>query len=124
MKLLATLCVFSLIAFAAERLTYEVVTVDKLASGGVAMTRVEVNGYVTYVAHERDGDIHIRLCDQLDRRGMDKAHCVVAEIMPEIPLESPKVGWKITVRGITRFDGEHKFWEVHPVEQMWVLAKQ
>lgn len=86
-------------------------------------THVQVEGWTTYRKKEGDGDIHLRLCEQPKTRGMDRKACIVAEIIPAIPVVAPKVGQKVMVRGISRFDGEngHGFWELHPVESLEVL---
>jgi hypothetical protein len=101
MKSLVTLMLF------AESLFYQHTTVEKLALGQVHMTRAEVTGKVTLVKKEADGDLHIRVSDG--------KQFIVAECMPQIPCVKPKVGQTITVRGITRFDGEHHWYELHPV---------
>lgn len=75
-------------------------------------THVRVSGRVALVKHEADGDTHIRL--------VDHACFVVAECIPEMPCRAPKVGQTITVQGISRFDGEHKWLEVHPVEKLTI----
>jgi hypothetical protein len=107
MKLLFLIAVF------AESLFYQHTTVAKLAAGKVHMTRAEVNGTVTLVKREGDGDLHVRVSDG--------QHFIVAECMPEIPCLRPKVGDRISVEGITRFDGEHKWWELHPVTHLEIL---
>lgn len=97
----------------AETLHFQKTTIEKLASGQCKMTRAEVTGRVELVKKEGDGDLHIRV-------GHGK-HFVVAECMPEIPCAKPKVGDTVRVRGIARFDGEHKWYEIHPVEKLEVL---
>lgn len=72
-------------------------------------THVQVTGTVAYVKQEGDGDTHIRLVD-------DAKHFIVAECIPLIPCVAPKVGQKITVKGISRYDGKHKWYECNPVE--------
>lgn len=89
---------------------YFPVTVSDLAAGRNFHTHVAVTGAVTYVKREADGDTHIRL-------GNGKVF-VVAECILALPCKAPKVGQKITVRGISRFDLEHKWYEVHPVESL------
>lgn len=89
-------------------------------------TRVELSGYIVYRAKEADGDVHLWVCDQ-DKQFPDemkpgkkvRSHCFVAEIMPDLPPEglSPVVGLEMTIDGITRWDGEHKWLELHPVEK-------
>jgi hypothetical protein len=106
MKALVTLMLF------AESLFYQHTTVEKLALGQVHMTRAEVTGKVTLVKKEADGDMHIRVSDG--------KHFIVAECMPQMPCVRPKVGQAVTVQGITRFDGEHKWFELHPVTKLTI----
>jgi len=86
------------------------VSVDSLATGRVAHTHVAVRGRVTLVRREQDGDLHIKL---VGRTGF-----IVAECIPALPCRVPKVGERVTVRGIVRWDAEHHWVEVHPVEWM------
>jgi len=88
--------------------TYWPVTVDELAAGTVKHTHVQVTGRVRLVRHEDDGDLHVKLTGV---RGF-----IVAECIPALPCQPPPLGARITVRGIARFDGEHHWYEVHPVE--------
>ncbi len=91
-------------------------------------THVEVTGWLTYKAHEEDGDWHLRLCEKQDAEGMDRSGCVVAEIIPGMSKQVPATGDCVTVRGISRFDaegwnpdsksGSHGWWEVHPIEEL------
>lgn len=107
--------ILALLMFA-ESLFYQHTTVAKLAAGSVQMTRAEVTGVVKLVKKERgDGDLHIRVSDG--------THFIVAECMPQMPCTRPKVGDTVTVRGITRFDGEHKWWELHPVTGLEIVHK-
>jgi hypothetical protein len=99
----------------AESLFYQHTTVEKLAAGRVHATRAEVTGRVTLVKKEGDRDLHIRVSDG--------KHFIVAECMPQMPCTRPKVGDTVTVRGITRFDGEHKWWEIHPVTGLEIVHK-
>jgi hypothetical protein len=63
---------------------------------------------VTLVRNEADGDIHIRV--------EDGGEFVVCEITPQQPHPKPKVGDVVSVWGVVREDGEHKWWELHPVD--------
>ena len=73
-------------------------------------THVSVSGKVTLVKHEPDGDLHMRI---------ENGGCsVVAECIPELRCKAPRVGHKVTVKGISRFDGEHHWPEIHPVETL------
>lgn len=92
--------------------TYWPVTVDQLAAGQVKHTHVKVTGRVRLVRHEDDGDLHIKLTGV--------KNFIVAECIPALPCQEPSLGAQVTVFGISRFDGEHKWWEVHPVEQIHV----
>jgi hypothetical protein len=85
-------------------------SVEHLARGTVKHTHVQVKGRVTYTAKEADGDLHIRLS------GLHTDTFVVAECIPKLPCPRPAKGTTITVLGISRFDAEHGWWEVHPVE--------
>jgi hypothetical protein len=82
--------------------------------GAAVPTHIQVTSWVTYKKTEADGDVHLRLCDGDD--------CVVAECIPELPeiaaeCKAVKVWTKVTVKGISRFDGApgHGWQEVHPV---------
>ena len=74
-------------------------------------THVEVCGRVSLVRKEEDGDIHIRLSD-------DEGRFIIAEIVPYRPLPKPKLNQNICVLGIHRYDAEHGWDEVHPVESI------
>lgn len=78
-------------------------------------THVAVTGTVAYVVAEADGDTHIKLVS-------DKGAFIVAECTPKEPCTHPAKGSKITVRGISRQDQEHGWWEVHPIES-WSVAQ-
>jgi len=88
---------------------YWPVSVAALASGSVKHTHVAVSGTVTLVHREVDGDLHFRLSTG--------TVFIVAECIPSLPCRVPQVGEQVTVRGIARHDGEHGWWEVHPVEE-------
>jgi hypothetical protein len=89
--------------------TYWPVSVDSLAAGQVQHTHVQVTGRVRLVRHEGDGDLHLKLTGVTG--------FIVAECIPALPCAVvPKVGDRVTVRGISRYDGEHHWHEVHPVE--------
>jgi hypothetical protein len=87
---------------------------DKMSS------HAALSGFVTDVAKRDDGDVTIRICETPRIEGMDRARCIVAQCIPKIPCDAPKVGKPITVDGITRYDarvGSH-WWEINPVEQI------
>jgi hypothetical protein len=93
-------------------ISWHPVKLADLAQGKVQQTHVQVTGKVTLVKKEADGDLHIRISDG--------SSFIVAECIPLIPCARPKVGQTITVRGISRYDAEHGWWEVHPVEELKV----
>lgn len=87
---------------------YPAVELAHVSGGHWVRPRAELRGKVTYSKVEADGDRHFRLED-------GGGAFVVCEIAPELPMEAPKVGDRVIVRGVVRFDGEHKWWELHPV---------
>lgn len=94
--------------------TFWPVPLDSLAIGHTTHTHVAVTGKVSYVRHESDGDTHIKLVSPSGR-------FIIAECIPALPCALPKAGSVITVRGISRQDSEHLWWECHPVES-WAYA--
>jgi hypothetical protein len=107
----------------------DLAAVDPSNWHGKFLTHIEISGWITYMAKEGDGDIHLRLCDSADApKLMDHKHCMVAEIAPTLQPKGyfkPKKGMHITVRGIGRYDAEnpgHHWWECHPVEQIELVS--
>jgi len=115
----AVLVLLLLAVPAAAQRTYWPVSVDSLATGKVLRTHVAVRGVVTYVGHEDDQDMHVRLISVTGSQ-----YFVIAECIPLLPCRTsiglpwlPKVGDTVTVYGISRRDPEHGNWaEIHPVE--------
>lgn len=111
MKLLVGLLLIACAsAQAPEKREYFPVPVAKMPANH--HTHVQVTGKVTLVRKEGDGDTHIRL--------EDGGAFIVAECIPKLPCQVPKVGQTVTVKGISRFDGEHKWTECHPVEELTI----
>ena len=74
-------------------------------------THVEITGNVKSVKSERDGDTHIQVSDGAD--------FIIAECIPKLPCSViPDVGQTVTIRGISRYDRENRWYEVHPVEEI------
>lgn len=96
----------------ADKRIYHRVTVAQMKS--TKWTHVEVCGRVTLVKGEADGDLHVRLDDG--------GAFIVAETVPYHPLAAPRVGQRICVRGISRLDRTHGWYEVHPVES-WTVQR-
>ena len=113
----------------AAALTFHPVRIDQMAADTCGHwekvhTHLEVEGWVTYKAREEDGDWHLRVCDDPGVKDMNRRRCIVAEIIPAVPLKPPAVGDHVRIRGIYRFDAEepnHGWAEVHPVLHLEVL---
>lgn len=74
-------------------------------------THVKITGEAKSVRSERDGDTHIQISDG--------SNFIVAECIPKLPCSvTPDVGQSVTVRGISRYDRENRWYEVHPVEEI------
>jgi hypothetical protein len=99
--------------------TYWPTVLDTLAIGHAKHTHAEVRGQVVYVRTQEDGDVHIKLANPW-RLGTSYPF-VIAECIPQLPCAKPRVGADIIVRGITRWDPEHHWAELHPVEN-WTYA--
>lgn len=97
--------------------TYWTTSIDTMYIGHQKHTHVSVTGRVAYTRTEDDGDLHIRL-NSLS----DSTKFVIAECIPALMCPRPARGSVITVRGISRFDPEHAWREVHPVES-WTLSQ-
>lgn len=91
--------------------TYWPTAVSTLAAGRSVHTHVAVTGRVRFTRLEDDGDLHIRLDSPADT-----SKFIIAECIPALPCTRPARGSTITVKGISRFDPEHGWYEVHPVE--------
>lgn len=74
-----------------------------------------IDGQVAQVINEGDGDIHIWL-DYLNPDGSVSKGRFAAEITPQQKLTVPAVGAKVRVLGILRYDHQHGWWELHPVD--------
>lgn len=92
---------------------YHPATVAQLASGTFPYTHAQITGRVIYTRLEEDGDLHIRLVDTSASAIPDT---IVGECLPALMCRRPATGSVVTIRGITRRDPEHRWWEVHPIE--------
>lgn len=90
--------------------------IDTLWVGHQKHTHVSVTGRVAYTRTEDDGDLHIRLNSLTD-----STKYVVAECIPRLPCVRPLKGAVIVVQGISRYDIEHSWREIHPVENWWYI---
>lgn len=87
---------------------YPEVPVRDLTRGLFAGPRAMVSGTVRDTAKVSDGDWHVNL-------ESPAGDVLVLEIVPEYPLPVPAAGQAIVAWGITRYDLEHRWWEIHPV---------
>lgn len=125
LSIIALLTLFNITnanAQATEGRRYWYVSIDSVAAGRVAHTHISVMGRITLRRLEADGDLHIRLAG---------AHSfIVAECIPSLCGNCKTldiqgmfaVGKKVKVLGIQRYDAEHKWYEVHPVESVVEVA--
>lgn len=93
-------------------------SVPQLASATFKHTHVVVVGIVAYTRIESDGDLHIRIVKDSLALGDTSAVFIIAECIPKLPCRRPHIGERVTVKGITRYDSEHGWREVHPVEEL------
>lgn len=92
-----------------EDLLYYDTNITDFILNGSAKTKVSVEGKVDSVTREPDGDYHVVI---INLAGLP----LVTEFIPEMAsLSLPKVGDKIKIWGIARFDEPHNWWELHPV---------
>ncbi len=89
---------------------YWPVTIHAIVSGSNKHTHVAVRAVVIRQYREADGDKHSWILDSATRDSM------VVECIPKIPCPTLMTGATGVIYGITRFDAEHKWWEIHPVE--------
>jgi hypothetical protein len=74
------------------------------------MPHAVVEGVVSEVIAESDGDHHLWVT--LDNSKFRLA----CEIAPQNPLPVPAVNAHVRVYGILRYDFQHGWWELHPVD--------
>lgn len=90
--------------------------IDTLWVGHQKHTHIAVTGRVAYTRTEDDGDLHIRLNSLTD-----STKFIIAECIPALPCLRPIKGSKITVQGISRYDPEHSWREIHPCENWFYV---
>lgn len=88
---------------------YPLTSITRLQSNLFTGPRAAVEGIVTERIKATDNDWHINIKD------FDSERVLVAEIAPDHPLSVPLKGEKIKIWGITRYDLDHRWWELHPV---------
>jgi hypothetical protein len=88
------------------------VTIDNIRQSD--QPHVVAEGYVSDVSVDSDdGDLTFKLVEQLDHPGP----FVICEIIDSTKLAPPKIGSKVKVYGVSRYDAkaDHQWYEVHPV---------
>lgn len=75
-----------------------------------------VDGLVTYVRKQADGDWHITLDD-------GKGRILVTEIVPQLPFPPAKKGQRVRACGVSRPDERHGWNEVHPLLKPFEVLK-
>jgi hypothetical protein len=98
-----------------EGRVYHPTTIEKMLAHKYE-THVRVVGYVMRAANEKDGDLHIDVCDSQDIKHFDREHCMVFECMPRMMCTPPGIGTCIEGIGVSRVDPRHKWPEIHPLE--------
>ncbi len=92
-----------------DDLLYHDTNITDFIVNGSSKTKVSVEGKVESITHEPDGDYHVIITNLV---GLP----LVTEFIPEITtLILPKVGDRVKIWGIVRFDEPHNWWELHPV---------
>ncbi|GEM_PF-2384434 len=94
---------------------YPLISVGKLESNIYREPRAAIIGIAETIVKASDGDYHVNIRD-------DQGRALVTEIAPDHPLPLPKIGQKIRIWGVTRYDLDHRWWEIHPV-MGWEVAK-
>lgn len=87
---------------------YPVIDIQTLNKSKFFEARAAVVGRVTATMASPDGDVHINITDA-------RGNTLVAEMVPEYPLPIPQVGETIKIWGVTRYDLDYFWWELHPV---------
>ena len=93
--------------FEEEQGIYPLTSIRQINSGLYQKPRAAIEGVVTDKVKAADGDWHI------DITGPDGT--LVTEFIPEYATTTPALGDRIQLWGITRYDIDHRWWEIHPV---------
>lgn len=73
---------------------------------------IVITGTVEKVIHEQDGDHHLWVT--LDNSKFQLA----CEIVPQNVIPDPAIGDHVKIWGILRYDLQHGWWEIHPVDYL------
>ena len=77
---------------------------------------VTISGRVMRVRARLGGGWRVRLVDTGGR-------LAAAEIRPPYPLSPPPIGARVVIRGCVRFDEEHGWYAIDPVEE-WLHERR
>jgi hypothetical protein len=108
----------TLIANALDLSEFHTVQIGDIGQNGRAHVMTE--GYVSEVRiNDEDGDLSFKLVADPGRPGP----FVICEIIDPIKLAPPRVGSRVRVYGVSRYDGQpdHNWYEVHPVLNIEVV---
>ncbi|HKP87783.1 MAG TPA: zf-HC2 domain-containing protein [Blastocatellia bacterium] len=81
---------------------------------------IVAEGYVSQVGvNDEDGDYSFKLVEDLQQPGP----FIICEIIDPIKFAPPRVGSRVRVYGVSRYDGQdnHNWYEVHPVLNIEVM---
>ena len=92
--------------------TYWIEDPAKFSKSGSVHTHVQITGWVVYTRYEEDGDLHIKVTPT---KGAFTPF-FIAECIPKLPCNKPNINSQVMIQGISRYDKEHNWWEIHPVE--------
>lgn len=87
---------------------YPAVSIWKINHSLFFGARAAVQGTVSSVQQANDGDWHVNVT-------ADDGSVLITEMVPEYPLSIPFLGDRIMLWGVTRYDLNHRWWEIHPV---------
>lgn len=87
---------------------YPLVSISAIQKNLFFFPRASVIGTVIQKVKTDDGDWHVNVAD-------DNGRVMVTEIVPELSMPVPPLNAKIKIWGVTRYDLEHRWWELHPV---------
>lgn len=87
---------------------YHQIDIATFAAVGTPYPYACTTGVVTLKKREADGDDHLRI-------SAPNGTFIVAELIPEMRFPLPALHVRVTVCGVARYDGEHQWWEIHPV---------
>jgi hypothetical protein len=101
-------------------------TAENPVSWKVINTHTSVTGFIIdwRYPNDFDGDTHVVVCDSPkfkatgDTSLPDVKHCIIAEMTPYLHCDRVAPSGKpVTFYGQAHYDGEHHWWELHPLEK-------